>query len=112
MRNLNISIVDVDEKNVDDALEICTFPSVRNEASYLRGCEIRKNWLLNVCKTVGPCAKIAYVRNKPVGMIEYTPLHVIPYFRTKKKDTLHSLHLRSKETQASRHRFSSAGFVD
>ena len=85
----SIDIVDVDENNVDDALEVCTFPSVRNEASYRIGCEIRGRWLLNVCKTVGPCAKIAYVGGKPVGMIEYTPLHVIPYFKTKRKDALY-----------------------
>ena len=89
MREMSTTVVDLDEKNVDDALDVCTSPSVRNEADYLRGCEIRKKWLSDVCRTVGPCAKVAYVANKPVGAIEYTPLHSIPYLRTKRKDALY-----------------------
>lgn len=89
MRDTSITVVDLDEKNVDDALDVCTFPSVRNESSYRKGCEIRKKWLMNLYRTVGPCAKIAYIANKPVGAIEYTPLHVIPYFRTKRRDALY-----------------------
>jgi GNAT superfamily N-acetyltransferase len=89
MRSSSVNIVDLDEKNVDDALSVCTFPSVKNQASYRKGCEIRKKWLLNFYRTVGPCAKIAYIANKPVGAIEYTPLHSIPYLRTKRKDALY-----------------------
>ena len=81
--------MDLDEKNVNDALSVCTFPSVRNESSYRKGCEIRKKWLMNLYRAVGPCAKIAYIANKPVETIEYTPLHVIPYFRTKRRDVLY-----------------------
>jgi GNAT superfamily N-acetyltransferase len=89
MRDTSINVVDLDEKNVDDALNVCTFPSVRNESNYRKGCEIRKRWLMNLYRTVGPCAKIAYIANKPVGAIEYTPLHVVPYFRTKRRDALY-----------------------
>lgn len=89
MRNVSIRVIDVNEKNVDDALRVCTFPSVRDEPSYRKGCKIRKNWLLDLYRTVGPCAKIAYVAGKPVGAIEYTPLHLVPYFRTERKDVLY-----------------------
>jgi GNAT superfamily N-acetyltransferase len=89
MRDTSITVVDLDDKNVDDALDVCAFPSVGNESSYQKGCEIRKKWLMNLYRTVGPCAKIAYIANKPVGAIEYTPLHVIPYFRTKRRDALY-----------------------
>jgi GNAT superfamily N-acetyltransferase len=89
VRDASIKVVDLDSKNIDDALNVCTFPSVRNEASYRKGCEIRKKWLLNLYRTAGPCAKIAYVADKPVGVIEYTPLHMIPYLRTRRKDALY-----------------------
>lgn len=89
MRDASINVVDLDEKNVDDALGVCAFPSVRNESSYRKGWEIRKKWLMSLYRTVGPCAKIAYIANKPVGAIEYTPLHSIPYFRTKRRDALY-----------------------
>jgi GNAT superfamily N-acetyltransferase len=89
VRDVNTRIVDVNEKNVDDALSVCTFPSVKNEPCYRKGCKIRKNWLLDLYQKVGPCAKIAYIANKPVGAIEYTPLHLIPYFRTNRKDALY-----------------------
>lgn len=89
MRDSGIKIVDLDEKNVDDALDVCTFPSVRNEESYRKGCEIRRKWLMDLYRTIGPCAKIAYIADKPVGVIEYTPLRVIPYFRTSREDALY-----------------------
>ena len=89
MRDTSINVVDLDENNADDVLDVCAFPSVRNELSYERGCEIRRKWLMDLYRTVGPCAKIAYIANKPVGAIEYTPLHVIPYFSTKRRDALY-----------------------
>jgi GNAT superfamily N-acetyltransferase len=89
MPRVKIEVANLDEKNVDDVLNVCTFPSVRHEESYRKGCEIRKKWLMNLHRTVGPCAKIAYIAKKPVGVIEYTPLHTIPYFRTKRKDALY-----------------------
>lgn len=89
MPSVKIRVASLSEKNVDDALNVCTFPSVRDEESYRKGCEIRKKWLMNLYRTVGPCAKIAYIAKKPVGIIEYTPLHKIPYFRTKSKDSLY-----------------------
>jgi len=44
---------------------------------------------MKLYRTVDPCAKITYIANKPVGAIEYTPLHSIPYFRTKRRDALY-----------------------
>jgi hypothetical protein len=36
VRNVSIRVIDVNEKNVDDALRVCTFPSIRNETRALR----------------------------------------------------------------------------
>jgi GNAT superfamily N-acetyltransferase len=95
VRNPSINVVDLDSRNIDDALNVCTLPSVRKEPSYRKGCEIRKKWLLSLFGTAGPCAKIAYIADKPVGVIEYTPLHMSPYLRTRRKDALyiHCIHV-------------------
>jgi len=57
--------------------------------SYKQGLNVRREWLVQLYKTVGPCCKIAYMEDVPVGMIQYTPLHRIPYFPTKRKDVLY-----------------------
>jgi len=51
--------------------------------------EVRKRWLLHIYRTVGPCVKIAYINKIPVGMIQYTPLHNVPYFDTRIRDALY-----------------------
>jgi len=103
-------IVDLDENNIDDVLSVCTFSGVRRVDSYLRGCEIRKKWLMDLYRTIGPCAKIAYIGNRPVGAIEYTPLHVIPYLKTDRKDALyiHCIYVRKKY----RHRGIGSALID
>ena len=91
-------IVDLDEDNVDDALNVCTPPEVRNEKNIKIGCKIRKNWLMDLYRSTGPCAKIAYLKNDPVGIIQFTPLHIIPYFKTSRKDALyiHCIYVQEK----------------
>jgi GNAT superfamily N-acetyltransferase len=89
MPDLRTRIVDVDPSNVDDALRVCTFPSVKDDESLREGCEIRRRWLMDLYRTIGPCAKLAYVKDNPVGVIQFTPLHVVPYLRTKRKDALY-----------------------
>lgn len=98
MRDYGLRIVDLDERNVDDALEVCTPSSIRDDKNIRIGCEIRKKWLLELSQSVGPCAKIAYLKNHPVGVIQFTPLQVIPYFRTGRKDALyiHCMYVREE----------------
>jgi GNAT superfamily N-acetyltransferase len=86
---LRIEIHDLSEENMDDALLACTPERIKEHPLYRQGTEIRRKWLLNTYRTVGPCVKIAYVNNIPAGMIQYTPLHHVPYFTTKKRDTLY-----------------------
>jgi len=49
----------------------------------------KSGWLLNLYRELGPCAKIAYLNDKPVGMIQYSPLHTIPFFKTERRDVLY-----------------------
>jgi GNAT superfamily N-acetyltransferase len=88
---LKIKVVDVSDENVDDALLVCppTRTKLRGNENVKKGLEIRKNWLLDLYGEIGPCAKVAYLDNEPVGMIQYTPLHKIPYFKTKRRDVLY-----------------------
>lgn len=86
---MEIEIHDLSEENVDDALLACTPDRIKDNFLYKRGMEIRKKWLLHIYRTIGPCVKIAYVNKVPVGMIQYTPLHHVPYFTTKRRDALY-----------------------
>ena len=88
---LKIKVVDVSCENVDDAISVCppTRAKLRSDVNVEKGLEIRRKWLLDLYRDVGPCAKIAYVDNKPVGMIQHSPLHKVPYFKTKRKDVLY-----------------------
>jgi len=97
---LKIKVVSLSEENVNDALLVCppTSSKLRSDINIKKGLEIRKRWLLNLYRKVGPCAKIAYLDNTPVGMIQYSPLHVIPYFKTRRKDVLyiHCIYVKRK----------------
>ncbi|MFQ6074146.1 MAG: GNAT family N-acetyltransferase, partial [Candidatus Bathyarchaeia archaeon] len=86
---MKIEIVNLREDNVNDALLVCTSPKLRNDENVKIGLEIRRSWLLDLCRRVGPCGKIAYVEDKPAGMIQYSPLHAVPYFQTKRRDVLY-----------------------
>lgn len=86
---MKIEIVNLCEKNVDDALLVCTSPKLRDDENVKIGLEIRKNWLLDLCRKLGSCAKIAYIKDKPAGMIQCCPLHTIPYFKTNRRDVLY-----------------------
>jgi len=91
-----IKIINVSDKNADDALLVCTSPRLQDDVNVKIGLEIRKKWLSDLYREVGSCAKIAYLNGKPVGMIQYSPLHVIPYFKTKRRDVqyIHCIYVR------------------
>lgn len=84
-----IRIVDLNEKNVNDALNVCTDPSRLSDSNLVAGLKIRRKWLLSLYRKVGPCAKIAYIADKPVGIVQYTPLHTVPYLKTRRRDVLY-----------------------
>jgi GNAT superfamily N-acetyltransferase len=86
---LETHIIDLDEENVEDALNACTDPRRLSDKNFLAGLDIRRRWLLSTYKKIGSCAKIAYVSKRPVGIIQYTPLHTIPYCKTRRRDVLY-----------------------
>jgi len=86
---VSVKICSLSEDNVDDALKVCTSDKMRDLLSYRQGLNVRREWLLQLYRTIGPCCTIAYFDNVPVGMIQYTPLHHVPYFPTERKDVLY-----------------------
>jgi len=86
---LAIRVVDLNEENVEDALNVCTDPNTLRDRNFLAGLEIRRKWLLGIHNEMVSCAKIAYIADKPVGIIQYTPLHAIPYYKTRRRDVLY-----------------------
>jgi len=60
-----------------------------SDPSFREGLNVRREWLRRVHRTVGSCCRIAYVKSVPVGMIQFNPLHRIPYFVTKRRDALY-----------------------
>jgi GNAT superfamily N-acetyltransferase/glutaredoxin len=88
-RRLEVDFRNLSEDNVDDALLACTPEEMMSDLSFKEGLKVRGEWLLHRFRTVGPCCKIAYVKNVPVGMIQFNPMHSIPYFVTNRSDALY-----------------------
>jgi len=86
---LQTEIRNLCRENVEDAILACTPEGMKDDTLYKQGMEVRRKWLLHTYQTVGPCAKIAYINRIPAGMIQYTPLHHVPYFTTKRRDALY-----------------------
>jgi GNAT superfamily N-acetyltransferase len=86
---MKVEVRDITEDNVNDALDVCTPEKMLSNPSYRQGLKVRKEWLLSLIRTVGCCCKIAYTNKKPVGIIQFNPLHRIPYFVTKRRDILY-----------------------
>jgi GNAT superfamily N-acetyltransferase len=93
---MSLEIRNLSGRNVDDALAVCSPEKMLDIPSFQNGLQVRRGWLLQLYKAVGPCCKIAYWENVPVGMIQYTPLHYVPYFSTRRKDVLyiHCIYVR------------------
>lgn len=86
---MEVVLRSLSEDNIDDALLACTPENMLCDPYCRKGLDVRKEWMLRLHKTVGPCCKIAYVKDVPVGMIQFNPMHRIPYFVAKRRDALY-----------------------
>lgn len=86
---MKVEVRSITENNVNDALFVCTPEKIMPNPFYRQGLKVRTEWLLNLLRTVGCCCKIAYVNEKPAGMIQFNTLHHIPYFATQRRDALY-----------------------
>jgi GNAT superfamily N-acetyltransferase len=89
--HMNVEIRNLTANNVDDALIVCTPEKLTPSWNpfYSQGLKVRKEWLLSLLDKVGSCCKIAYVDKKPAGMIQFSPIHRIPYLAVRRRDALY-----------------------
>lgn len=86
---MEVEMRNITEDNVDDALIVCTPEKMMPNPFYRQGLKVRREWLLGLTRTTGSCCKLAYKDGKPVGMIQFNPLHRIPYFAPQRRDALY-----------------------
>ena len=69
-----MKIKNITPENVDDFIKICIPPDKLKDENFIKGFEIKKEWVLKMIEKYENIGKIAYVENKPVGMIQYQPI--------------------------------------
>ena len=75
------------EENLEDVFKICShdrFDGLLHE----KGMEVRKRWLMDMLEKHGPCAKIAYLDERPVAQIQFYPEETMPYIHDPRKDVV------------------------
>jgi GNAT superfamily N-acetyltransferase len=81
MRKKDITMLrveDLNEDNVDDAFRVCSHNKLDDQIQR-KGIELKKKWLLDILENYGPCMKIAYIDDHPVGEVQFYPETMIPY---------------------------------
>jgi ribosomal protein S18 acetylase RimI-like enzyme len=61
-----------------------------------------KKWIRKVLEQFGPCVKVAYVDNEPVGMVQYAPMDILPHVKNiKAHETIiiHCIYVPDKKYQ-------------
>ncbi len=66
-------IKDVTRDNLEEFIDLCIPPEKRCDKAFKEGKEKKKEWFDSVSKRHGSIAKIAYLDNEPVGMIQWIP---------------------------------------
>jgi GNAT superfamily N-acetyltransferase len=67
-----VRIENLNESNIDDLILVCSSKRL-NDPVHQKGMRLKKQWLLEMLQTYGPCAKIAYYNEKPAAQILYFP---------------------------------------
>jgi len=68
------SVVDVSESNLDDLCRVCVPAGKMQDPDWARGVAEKKAWAAEMLDRWGSFAKIAYLDDDPVGMIQYRPV--------------------------------------
>jgi len=70
---MKVIIKDLSEENFDD------HPCFKYLETTERTVAITKAWLREVYSKFGSCVKVAYINDKPIGMIQYAPKDIFPH---------------------------------
>jgi len=83
------NIEDVSKENLKDVLGICSGNTPSEDPVLEKGRELKRRWLLDMLERYGPCAKIAYLDEKPVAQILFYPEETMPYIPNPRKDVIY-----------------------
>ncbi len=69
-----INIKDLAQENIDDLCTVCVPPDKRTDSKFVTGMEQKRVWALEMLRSWGACAKLAYEGPLVVGFIQYEPV--------------------------------------
>ena len=90
MKTVNVKIRDITEANIDDLVGLCApkWEDQRHSATLKEGGSKKGEWIRRALDKFGVCAKVAYLEEKPVGFVEFYPMHTFPLLPKRDKRTV------------------------
>lgn len=90
MKTVNVKIRDITEANLDDLVGLCApkWEDQRHAATLKEGGSKKGEWIRRALDKFGTCAKVAYLEKKPVGFVEFYPMHTFPLLPKRDKRTV------------------------
>lgn len=90
MKTVNVKIRDIAEANIDDLVGLCApkWKDQRHAATLKEGGSKKGEWIRKALDKFGVCAKVAYLEEKPVGFVEFYPMHTFPLLPKRDKRTV------------------------
>jgi GNAT superfamily N-acetyltransferase len=86
---MTIVVKPVTLENIEEEMEPCLeefSPEKREEFSAY--CKAKKKWFREASGKYGVCGFVAYLDNRPAGLIEFLPVDAVPYPVSKPKETM------------------------
>lgn len=87
---MEIEIRDVTDENLDNLVGLCApkWEDERHASTLKEGGSKKREWITKALERFGVCAKVAYLEGKPVGFIEFYPIHAFPLLPRRDKRTV------------------------
>lgn len=86
---MTIVVKPVTLENLDEEMDPCLEdipPEKREEFS--AHCQAKKDWFRKASGKYGVCGLVAYLGNRPAGLIEFLPVDAVPYPEERPKETM------------------------
>lgn len=88
---MKVEIKDVTKDNINDLVGLGCAPrweDPRHAQTLKEGGLKKKEWIRQALQRFGCCAKLAYLKDRPVGFIEFYPIQVFPLLSKRRKRTV------------------------
>jgi len=87
---VEVEIRDITNENIDDLAGVCAprWEDERHATTLKEGGSKKREWLKKALERFGVCAKMAYSEGKPIGFIEFYPMHAFPLLPRRDKRTI------------------------